>query len=337
MKSGSVKYDKINGPEDLISLGTSYQTAQVLFESVRLGLFKALGDKTVSTKTLSERLKLSGSAVARLLRVLHAINLLEQNGSRYKNTPLSKKYLCKGGRNYLGDFFIHIASLQDQWSRLKVSLKSGGMIQPDRSRLAGYREQLKKFLVAMHALGRIKCRAIKAKIPVTQYRNMLDVGGGMGTYTVSFAQENRDLKATLFDLKPVLPHARSYIKSEGMQNRISVQAGRCLADPLPQGPFDLVFISNLLHIYDKQDCKKIVAQAVEALTKKGTLLVHDYIFGCGDGNAVALFDLTMLVGTPAGKCHAKKDIAGWMKSAGISKIKSADISAGTSIMWGRKI
>jgi hypothetical protein len=95
-----------------------------------------------------------------------------------------------------------------------------------------------------------------------------------------------------------------------------------------------VFISNLLHIYEPRGCRTIIKKAAEVLARTGTLVVHDYIFGCGDSAAVSLFDMTMLVGTPRGRCYEKKDIERWMKAAGIRRIKTAEILGGTSIMWG---
>ena len=44
------------------------------------------------------------------------------------------------------------------------------------------------FLRAMHAAGRVKSEYIKERFPFHHYSNMLDVGGGMGTYAVSFGE-----------------------------------------------------------------------------------------------------------------------------------------------------
>lgn len=337
LKNGFASHNKIKDTEGLLRFGTSFQLSHIFFESVRIGLFDEIGDKTVPASVLAKRLNLSGNALSRFLRVLHEIGLVEKQGNIYRNTALSKKYLRKGEKAYLGDFFTHLESLQAPWLHLQTSLKTNKMIVPDKGRLSAYSEQLKKFLLAMHAVGQIKSKYIKRNFSIHRYRNMLDVGGGMGTYAVSFAKESRNLRATVFDLKTVIPHAKLYIKGAGMQNRIKVMTGECLHDTFPQGPYDLVFISNLLHVYDTLDCKKIINKAAGVLAEKGTLLIHDYILGCGDTFAVSLFDMTMLVGTPQGRCHERRDIQGWMRSAGIPKIRTAEVFAGTSMVWGVKI
>ena len=332
MKSVSVRH-KLEG---LLSLGASFQASQVLFESVRLGLFDLVSMAPLSAASIARRLGLSPAALDRLLRVLLEMGILVKKSSLYRNTPLSKKYLCAGSSFYIGDFFMHRQSLQQPWSELKASLKNNFMVRPNRNRLADYPRQLKKFTGAMDALGRLKSESIMASLALDDTRRMLDLGGGIGTYAVSFCKRYSGLHGVVFDLPDVAKLARRNIQKAGLQKRVSVAAGECLADDLPPGPFDLVFISNLLHIYKESDCKRIVKKATAVLAKGGILVVHDYIFGIGDSVSVSLFDMTMLIGTPQGRCYEQADIARWLRAEGIRKLQSAEILAGTSILWGVK-
>jgi len=332
VKNKSAKCDV----ESLLSIGTSFQIGYILFESIKMKLFDALQGKTISTGALSRNLHVSEASLIRVMRVLYTAGILEKSGCRFKNTALSKKYLCTDGEKYIGDFLLHSESLHEPWSQLKKSIRTNKMMPPGKKKISSYPSRLKKFLRAMHAAGVIKSEYIKDKFHFHKYSEMLDVGGGMGTYAVSFVRENKDLHATVFDLPPVVSHAKSYIKKSLLESRIKVHAGECLTDLFPRGPFDLVFLSNLLHIYDTQDCKKIILKAAKVLKKNGTLLIHDYIFGSGDAVAVSLFDITMLIGTPQGKCPEKKDLQKFMRAAGITRTRSEDIKGGTSIVWGKK-
>jgi 3-hydroxy-5-methyl-1-naphthoate 3-O-methyltransferase len=322
--------------EGLLTLGTSFQAFQIIFESIRLGLFDILNMHAVSDKKIAEKTGMSAGALTRLLRSLSEMGLLQRQQHIYKNTSFTQQYLCKNSRHYIGDFFIHRETLMEPWAGLKFSLTHNKMVAPRKNRIADYPRQLKKFMSAMDSLGRIKSSYIQQTFNFSQYTQMLDLGGGIGTYAVSIVRRNPMLHATVFDLENVIRYTRFYIQRNKLQKRITLAAGQCLEDPLPEGPFDLVFISNLLHIYTVRDCKKILKKASGVLKKNGTLVVHDYIFGCGDSVAVSLFDMTMLVGTPHGRCYEKKDIISWLKSSGIAKIKSAEILGGTSILWGNK-
>jgi len=332
LKSVSVRH-KLEG---LLSLGTSFQASQVLFESVRLGLFDLLDAAPLSAASIARRLGLAPAALGRLLRVLLEMEILQKKTSCYRNTALSKKYLCTNSPWSIGDFFIHRQSLQQPWSELKASLKNNFMVRPNRNRLADYPRQLKKFTNAMDALGRLKSEHIRELLPIEDHHSMLDLGGGIGTYAISFCKRYPGLHGVVFDLSNVISFARRNILKAGLQKKVSVAAGECLADDLPPGPFDLVFISNLLHIYNETDCIRIVKKAAAVLAKGGILVVHDYVFGIGDSVSVSLFDMTMLIGTPQGRCYEHTDITRWLRTAGIKKIQSAEILAGTSILWGLK-
>jgi predicted O-methyltransferase YrrM len=326
----------VSAVERLLHLGTGYQVSAVLFTSARLGIFKAIGKKGVTLNTLAQQLKISGSALGRLLRVLAALGLVVKRGDLYKPISLSSGYFAGDGDMNFEDIVTHLETLQNPWKGLDSALKQNSMVPPGKKALADYAHQLKKHLQAMHALGLVKGTCIKKIFPVKKYRRMLDLGGGLGTYTVSFARENKNLYATIFDLKTVYPHTSKYIRECGLEKRVRCIAGECLTDQLPEGPYDLVFISNLLHIYGSKDCRNIVKKAVKVLARQGTLLVHDYILGCGKPLAASLFDITMLVGTPEGRCPEKEKLSAWMRAAGITNIKSKSIGAGTSIMWGAR-
>ena len=332
MKSASASH-KV---EWLLSLGTSFQASQVLFESVRLRLFDLLEGSALPVAGIAGRLSLAPAAVERLLRVLLEMGILGKKRSSYGNTPLSKRYLCSGSAFYIGDFFMHRQSLQQPWSELKASLKNNFMVRPDRNRLADYPRQLRKFTGAMDALGRLKSEHIMSNLSLNDTGSMLDLGGGIGTYAISFCKRYRHMKAVVFDLTDVARLARRNIQKAGLQKRATVVEGECLSDQLPPGFFDLVFISNLLHIYNESGCRRIIKKAVAVLAKGGIFVVHDYIFGCGDSVSVSLFDMTMLIGTPQGRCYELKSIEKWLRAAGLTGIKSAEILAGTSILWGRK-
>ncbi|MCX5903911.1 MAG: methyltransferase [Proteobacteria bacterium] len=322
--------------ERLYALGTGFQVAEILFAAIRLGFFSALAAGPVTGKSLAKKLNLSPDALGRFMFALKNLGLIEERNGACIKTPLSKNYLGAAEAENYSDMLIHLETLKSSWANLSYSLKKGTMHAPRKEALADYPRQLKRFLSAMHAYGAVKSAAICRLFPLHRYRHLLDIGGGMGTYAVAFAQKNSRLQATVFDLETVVPHAKKYIRQCGMGRRVSVAHGECRSDPFPGNDYDLVLLSNILHIYAPGDARSIIKKAARALQSSGTLLIHDYIAGCGDQVLVSLFDMTMLVGTPEGRCHARTDLCQWMKAAGLSRIRTKAVNAGTSIMWGIK-
>jgi 3-hydroxy-5-methyl-1-naphthoate 3-O-methyltransferase len=321
--------------EQLYALGAGFQTSEILFTAVRLGIFAALDSRPASVKTLAAKLKLSPDALARFMLVLKSMGLVAKRSGSYSKTALSQRCFGSAGQG-CEDILLHLETLKSSWQHLEYSLRRGAMRPPQKKALADYPRQLKRFLAAMHASGRVKSAAIARVLPLRKYSRMLDIGGGLGTYAAAFARENSRLQAIVFELESVVPHAKKYIRQCGLSGRVSAVAGECLSDPLPAADYDLVLLSNILHIYAPEDARFIIRKATQALLRGGTLLIHDYITGLGDQFFVSLFDMTMLTGTPKGQCHSRAELCQWMKAAGTSRIRTRAVNAGTAIVWGIK-
>jgi SAM-dependent methyltransferase len=322
--------------ERFYALGAGFQASEIIFTAVRLGIFTALDAGPATRKSLAGKLQLSQDALARFMRALKSMGLIAERNGAYGKTALSRRCLGAAAAENCEDLLIHLETLKPSWAHLAYSLRRGAMRAPQKKALAEYPQQLKRFLSAMHVSGAVKSDAIGRLFPLHRYRHLLDIGGGLGTYAVAFAQKNSRLQATVFDLASVVPHAKKYIRQCGMGRRVSVAAGECLSDPFPGNDYDLVLLSNILHIYAPGDARFIIRKAAQALQRKGTLLIHDYVIGAGDQFFVSLSDMTMLVGTPEGRCHDRDDLGRWMKAAGLSRIRTKAVNAGTSIMWGEK-
>jgi 2-polyprenyl-3-methyl-5-hydroxy-6-metoxy-1,4-benzoquinol methylase len=319
--------------EWLYGLGAGFQASEIMFTAVSLGIFAALDAGPATNKSLAGRLHLSQDAFARFMLALKSMGLVQERSGSYSKTALLRRCLGTAGQG-CEDILLHLETLKSPWSHLGYSLRKGTMRQPRKKALADYPRQLKRFLAAMHASGVVKSAAIVKAFPLRHYRRMLDIGGGMGTYAVSFARKNPALQATVFDLASVVPHAKKYIRQCGMSARVSAAAGECLSDPLPDKDYDLVLLSNILHIYAARDARAIIKKAAQALKRNGTLLIHDYIIGLGDQFFVSLFDMTMLTGTPQGQCHSRTELSRWMTDSGLSRIRTKAVNAGTTIVFG---
>ena len=324
------------GFEQLYALGAGFQTSEIIFTAVRLGIFSALDAGPVTGKHLARKLHLSQDALARFMLALKSMGLIAERSGSYTKTARSRRLLGEDARQGCEDILIHLETLKSSWAHIACSLKSGTMRPPQKKALADYPRQLKRFLAAMHASGTVKSAAIARALPLRKYSRMLDIGGGLGTYAAAFAQENSRLQATVFDLASVVLHAKKYIRQCGMAGRISAVAGECRSDPFPEDDYDLVLLSNILHIYAAGDARAIIKKAARALQRGGTLLIHDYITGLGDQVFVSLFDMTMLTGTPEGRCHSRTELSRWMKDSGLSCIRTKAVNAGTSIVWGMR-
>jgi 2-polyprenyl-3-methyl-5-hydroxy-6-metoxy-1,4-benzoquinol methylase len=72
---------------------------------------------------------------------------------------------------------------------------------------------------------------------------LLDVGGGSGAYSITFAQAS---PADILDLASVVPIAQRHIPQAAVADRVSTRI-RDLRSDSPGRSYDLVLLSDLLH------------------------------------------------------------------------------------------
>jgi SAM-dependent methyltransferase len=179
---------------------------------------------------------------------------------------------------------------------------------------------------------------VAAAIDLAGYRNLLDLGGGPGTYAVHFCRENPGLRATVFDLPTSRPFAEKTIARFNLQRRVRFAPGDFHLDPVP-APCDVVWLSHILHAEDPAACRRILAKAAAALTPGGLILVHDFFLSDDRAHPLfpALFSLNMLLATPAGQAYSESEVRRMLVEIGISGIRRLDLKMpnDSGVLMGR--
>src|SRR4030095_1991499 len=96
-------------------------------------------------------------------------------------------------------------------------------------------------LRGLHADALRLAPALAARLNLGRHRRLLDLGGGAGTYAITFCQAHRQLTAVIFDLPEPLTLADKLVAEAGLTDRISLIAGDFRTDPLPGG-FDVALL-----------------------------------------------------------------------------------------------
>jgi hypothetical protein len=153
---------------------------------------------------------------------------------------------------------------------------------------------------------------------------MLDIGGASGTYTIAFLRKNKEMRATIFDLEPVIPLARKRIETEGLSNRVSFVAGDFYKDNLPTG-YDLALLSAMIHQNSNDENLALYRKIFNALESGGTILIRDHIMdeSRAKPSAGALFALNMLINTKGGDTYTFQEVKNSLEMTGFININLA--------------
>ncbi|OAT80741.1 methyltransferase [Desulfotomaculum copahuensis] len=277
------------------------------------------------------------ASTARLLDALAGLGLVVKRGARYANSPAAAHFLVRGKESYLGHAVHHFANLAEGWSRLGEAVRTGRAVGFAAVEREPYEQRLRDYILAMRDNASLKAGALAGIIEAGGCRNMLDLGGGPGSFTIALLKQNRELKATIFDLAPTLEITRELVAAAGLTGRVTLRPGDFTRDGLGEGAYDLVLASNVVHIYDDRTNRGLVSRVYNALRPGGRLVVHDYVLAEVPAPEAALFDLNMLVGTVCGRVYAVAEMSAWLRDAGFEDIDYLSLTAGSGLVTGRKV
>jgi predicted O-methyltransferase YrrM len=307
-----------------MSMVRGFQVAKMLMVAVDLGVFDFLVEPKNAVETAAW-LKADARATGIFLNGLVGLELLDKAGDNFKNSELAARYLVRGSENYRGAIVKHIEHTWDRgWNDLKETVLAGHPPAAEVEKWVDGRPEMdeasvRAFIWGMHAIARDLAPTVAAKLDLKNVRRLLDLGGGPATYAITFAQANPALKATVFDLPMPIEIARENIAQNGLTDRVDTLAGNFLQDDIGTG-YDFIWISQILHSFDEEQSKLIIAKAVAALNPGGTLAIQDFYLN-PDGaspTGAAMFGVHMLAVTPRGRAYTHTEVADWMQAAGLT-------------------
>jgi predicted O-methyltransferase YrrM len=310
-----------NGTEwnigQLLSTSSAYWRSSTVHAAVKLEIFTAFSDIELTVEEVSTKIGANERGLAMLLNALTAMGLLEHADSRYKNTGFSRSYLVKGEPGYIGYIIMHHFHLVDAWAQLHEAVILGG---PVEKRSHGEEVERESFQMGMFNLAMAIAPTIAAAVNLEGRHHLLDLGGGPGTHAIHFCLANPQLKATIYDRKTTEPFAKKTTERFGVADRINFVAGNFNTDPI-EGPYDVAWLSQILHSNSLEECRALVEKTVQALEPGGLILIHDFFLNDSlDGPLFpTLFSMNMLLNNH-GRSYSEKEVSAMMQQAGAGDI-----------------
>jgi len=315
-----------------------FQPACVVITANELKIFDKL-KQSVTANHVAENCDLDPEATERLLNALTSLEIVTKENDKYHLPQAAQSYLVTGGSNSMQQWIQLSADLYPVWGQLATFIKSGILIKSIMEMLGGDPHKMRAFTDAMHDKALKATWMIAREIPIGDAKNMLDVGGGPGTYALEWCKLYTHLKATVFDIPPVLEVAKNYIEKYELGERVGTQPGNFQKDDLGDSQYDLLLMANILHMYDADMGKTLVTKAVKALQPEGRIVLHGF---CTDEDQTGplddtLFSLNIGMLTEGGRAHPVNEKINWLKGAGISDIRYFRVEAmPTGVITGIK-
>jgi hypothetical protein len=331
-------------PYHILKVGMGFMASKALLSAIEMGIFTELANHSEPLEKLQGRLGLHPRSARDFLDTLVALEFLQRRDGNYCNTPSSEFFLDKHKPSYIGGI-LEMANhrLYPFWGQLTTALRTGSPQNETRHGgpdpfLALYAEpaRLKNFLRAMTGVSHGANMAIASKFSWQQYRTAVDVGTAQGDLIAQVALTNPHIQGVGFDLPAVGPIFEEYVEGLGLSDRVKFASGSFFEQPLPKA--DVVMMGHILHDWDLETKRMLVAKAWEALPPEGAYIVYESIIDDdrSTNSFGLLMSLNMLVETPGGFDYTGSDCMGWMKDAGFRETRVERLVGPDSIVIGIK-
>lgn len=305
-----------------------YRLPRILLTALDLKLFTVLGAQSWTVPALAKRLRVSIRGLDILCRNLAAAGMLLKRGTRYRNGPLARTALNANHLDYRGGYLDLLRNQWADWSQLTQVVKRGKPVEHEGPDDPAYRRQ---FTWAMHHRSIDVAPKVAAQVNLRDAKTLLDLGGGPGTYALAFLAKNPNLRATVCDCAPALQVARKIAVSLPHGCRLSYLPLDFMSRPIP-GKWDVIWYSNVLHVYSPEQNQSLFQRARKALTPQGRLIVQDAFLLDRAGlfpEEATLFAVTMLLFTEQGNTYSLRETAKWLRLAGFGRTRVIPLRDGT--------
>jgi hypothetical protein len=315
-------------------IARGFSRSRVLLTAVELDIFTLLAEESLPVVEIADSLKSDLRATTIFLDALAAMDLLIKEGDVYRTNPALVPLLTANSRETILPGLMHTAHLWKTWSQLTDVVLGGG---PASRPETGSDVRTKAFIGAMHVGAlRYSPELVRAVDPGAA-NNLIDVGGGSGSYTIGFLRAFPGMKATIFDLPDVIPMAEARLAEEGFMARVTLVGGDYNVDDLPEG-HDLALLSAIIHQSSHEQNVALYKKVFDSLDPGGRIIVRDYVMSSDRTRPAsgALFAINMLVNTEGGTSYTFEEIRGGLEEAGFEKVKLLQESEMSSLMEGYK-
>jgi len=307
---------------------SAYRLPRILIAALELDLFTTVGTGSWTISDLAKALNVSERGLNILCRNLAAVGMLRKRGVRYTNSQLGSTALNAHHPAYRGGYLRLLRSHWNDWLRLPESVRSGGPIDQDVPDTEDFRRQ---FTWAMHHRTLELAPAIASQIRLSRAKTLLDLGGGPGTYAMAFLAKNPMLHATVCDREAALEVAKEIAGTQRARRRLSYLPCDFVKEPIP-GIYDVVWYSNVLHLYSPEENQAIFQRVLASLAPGGRLIIQDAFLHDQEGLyplEASVFAVSMLLFTQGGDTYSVAETGKWLKRAGFAGIKKVPIKKGT--------
>jgi orsellinic acid C2-O-methyltransferase len=270
-------------PVALYHLSIGHYVTQAIYVAATLGIADHLADGPRSADDLARAVGAHAPSLRRVLRLLASAGvLIETPDGRFESTPIGSCLRSGTGTFRAVARLFGGPGVWASWGKLLDTVRTGETAwhQLYGSDSFAYFEQhpdeAAVFDEAMGAFTAMIAMGVGATYDFSQFRTVMDVGGGEGALILGILRERPGLRGVLFDLPRLADGARRRIAAADLSDRCEFVGGDFF-EAVPPG-CDAYMLKHVIHDWDDERAVKILTSCRRAIGSRGKLLIVESLY-----------------------------------------------------------
>ena len=315
-------------PTPLLDTIISLLLARAVLVGVKVGVFEALAAGPLASAEIANRCGTDLRATEKLLGALAGARYLRSRSGRYALTPMARKWMLAESKSSLRDGLLYQFVDMRYIERIDEYVLGGETVRLHDEMST---EDWALYQRGMRSGANLWIPEVSLRTPVPRgARDLLDIGGSHGLYSVALCRKYPALRATILDLPSAIEQAAPLLAREGMGDRVRHEVGDARTADLGVATYDVILIANLVHHFDEATNRDLVQRCARALRLGGRLVLADVARPESPeraGQIGALTDLYFGV-TSEGGTWSFAEMAAWQRAAGLRPRRAIKLLTG---------
>jgi tRNA A58 N-methylase Trm61 len=260
---------------------------KVVAMSIEHGLWDHIAEQGGEVRIIDVLAKYSWKErpFVRIVDIFIDLGLIVQYEQMLRLTPISRKWLVKTSRNYIGDFIMRANTLAKAFDEHLETLMAEDV--PDKTMCTQTRDAFgndisaaEVFARSMDAMTREFANEILSRIEITDIQRCLDIGAGLGAMTNIISEKRPSAEITVLELPGVAQLLQDQVNTFTYSKQFKVISAdwRDLKDHIePNEKFDLIILSQILHEEKREDAKILIEICADLLSPNGQLAIVGFL------------------------------------------------------------
>lgn len=315
-----------------------FMLARTIMVAVKLDVFEALSAGPLTVVEVAGRCATDVRATEKLLDALVGLECLRVRGDRYVLRRSLRAWVLKEGKySFRDQILLHFLEWR-WWEHCEEYVRTGEPLHVHQTMTD---EEWGIYQRGMRSGVEIPAKWVASHIPLpTDARDMLDIGGSHGYFSVAVCRRYPDMRSTILDLPEAIRHAAPLLAREQMGDRVVHRPGNALTEELGTESYDLVFLSAIVHHFDDATNRALMQRISQALRPGGTVAIWEPLRQDRSRRILqlgGLLDLFFGFFSTAGTWSAA-EVADWFRNAGLEaqQSKSPRMMSGLALHTARK-